>query len=147
MTQGRTATVVDIGANHGLYSLYAASLTPRVKVIAIEPQYELSQFVRISACMNGWFDRVEVLHGAVGQSIGTSTINVPKGLSERGTAFIESPGVAKVLPKELIRFKHTTTTPVATPHDARVPTRPIHAWIDLAVHPYIDVLKIDVVSE
>ena len=78
-SENRTATVVDVGANHGLYSLYAASLTPHVAVIAIEPQYELSQFVRMSACMNGWSDRITVLHGAVGQSVGISTINVPKG--------------------------------------------------------------------
>ena len=73
-------------------------------------------------------------------------------LSERGTAFIESHGVEGGLPKDLIRFKEMSTTPVATPQDRRVPTRPIHAWIEPAwiepaSHPYIDVLKIDVVSQ
>ena len=33
------STFFDVGANIGLYSLYAAALYPRLKIVAIEPEY------------------------------------------------------------------------------------------------------------
>ena len=43
--------VVDVGANHGLYALYAAALG--ATVIAVEPQRSLCEVIRLAASLNG----------------------------------------------------------------------------------------------
>jgi FkbM family methyltransferase len=52
-TRAKQATplVVDVGANHGLYALYAAALG--ATVIAVEPQASLCEVIRLAASLNG----------------------------------------------------------------------------------------------
>lgn len=46
-----TPLVVDVGANHGIYALYAAALG--ATVIAVEPQSSLCEVIRLAASLNG----------------------------------------------------------------------------------------------
>ena len=49
--QKATPVVVDVGANHGLFALYAAVLG--ATVIAVEPQSSLCEVIRFAAGLNG----------------------------------------------------------------------------------------------
>lgn len=53
---------LDVGANHGCYTMYAAALG--LSVVAVELQVELARLVALSAAINGFGDRVTVLHRA-----------------------------------------------------------------------------------
>ena len=58
--------LIDVGANIGLYSLYAAS---RVKhVYAIEPHIMTAQSLLRNVAINNWQDKITVLTTAVGGS-------------------------------------------------------------------------------
>lgn len=52
--------LLDIGANIGLYSLYAAALQP-VEVYAVEPHVPTAASLLRNVWLNGWLSRVHVL--------------------------------------------------------------------------------------
>lgn len=52
---------LDIGANIGLYSLYAAALDPSVKVYAIEPHIPTAASLLRNVALNGWESRIHVM--------------------------------------------------------------------------------------
>jgi FkbM family methyltransferase len=76
-------TVIDVGANYGLYSYHAArAVGPTGKVYAFEPvPFTASTFRRIAKVLR--FDRVELFEKAVGEKAGTLTLRVP--ISEMGS--------------------------------------------------------------
>lgn len=55
--------VMDVGANHGIYSLYAAALG--ALVIVVEPQRSLCQLINFAASQNGVRSRIRVFNAAV----------------------------------------------------------------------------------
>ena len=69
--RGRQPVVVDVGANHGIFSFVAA--LHNATVVAIEPQPDLAKFVAMAAVLNGQDDRIMVLHHAVAKLKGTAS--------------------------------------------------------------------------
>jgi FkbM family methyltransferase len=64
--QQSKALMLDIGSNHGFYSMQAAALAPWVRVVAFEPQPHCAQYIRIASQANLFSDRVTVLNNLAG---------------------------------------------------------------------------------
>jgi FkbM family methyltransferase len=75
------ATVVDVGANYGYYSLLLADLVgPEGHVFAIEPNPEAAGLLRRSLGLNGFTGQTSVHQLAAGASDGgTASLFVPEG--------------------------------------------------------------------
>ncbi|HBH97586.1 MAG TPA: hypothetical protein DDX89_07370 [Candidatus Omnitrophica bacterium] len=69
-------TFIDVGANVGAFSLYAAMRHPGVRVIALEPEYANLHLLRDNVMKNGLQDRVEVYAVALGKQIGISYLHI-----------------------------------------------------------------------
>ncbi len=76
-------TVIDIGANYGLYSYHASRVVgPNGKVYAFEPvPFTAATFRRIAKVLR--FDQVELYEKAVGEKAGTLALRVP--ISDMGS--------------------------------------------------------------
>lgn len=66
----------DVGANIGLYSLYAGRKHPRLGVLAFEPEYANLHLLRDNVVLNGLHDRIEVYSIALGDRSGLSRLHV-----------------------------------------------------------------------
>lgn len=66
-------TVLDVGANTGVYALTAAALNPGARVIAFEPVRRVCDRLRINAGLNG--NRIIVEHVAVSDRDGLATLH------------------------------------------------------------------------
>jgi len=53
--------LLDVGANIGLYSLYAAALHPEIDVYAVEPHIPTAASLIRNIALNGWLHRIHVL--------------------------------------------------------------------------------------
>jgi len=79
-------TFVDIGANFGLFSLFAArEVGPSGRILAIEASPEMAARARFNATANG-FDQVTVLETAVGAYEGTVDFHVTENQRGRSSA-------------------------------------------------------------
>jgi FkbM family methyltransferase len=71
-------TFLDIGANCGLFTLYAArAVGPNGRVIAVEPMPAMIERLQFNVKTNG-FTNVAVVECAVGDTAGTATLHVQK---------------------------------------------------------------------
>lgn len=66
----------DIGANIGVYSIYAALRHPKVKVVAFEPEYSNLHLFRDNIVENGLKDRIDVYAVALGDKAGISYLHI-----------------------------------------------------------------------
>ena len=66
----------DIGANIGVYSLYAALRHPRSKVIAFEPEYANLHLLKENVVENGLKDRIKVYSLALSHRSGVSQLHL-----------------------------------------------------------------------
>ena len=66
-------TVLDVGANTGVYALAAAALNPGARVIAFEPVQRVCDRLRTNAGLNG--NRIIVEHVAVSDQDGVATLH------------------------------------------------------------------------
>ena len=66
----------DVGANIGVYSLYAALRHPKVRVVAFEPEYANLHLLRDNIVLNGLADRIETYSIALGDRSGLSRLHV-----------------------------------------------------------------------
>ncbi|MBI4596944.1 MAG: FkbM family methyltransferase [Candidatus Omnitrophica bacterium] len=69
-------TFFDIGANIGLYTIYAALRHPAARIIAFEPEYANLHLLRDNLIQNGVHDRVEVYSVALGNHTGISRLHI-----------------------------------------------------------------------
>ena len=76
-------TFIDIGANHGSYSLMAASAVKAGRVLAFEPQPRLAALLRRSFEANG-FAHAQVFEVACADREGEATFYVPRTMSGMG---------------------------------------------------------------
>lgn len=68
-------TVLDIGANHGVYALHAAmAVGPKGKVHAFEPNLRLARLVDFSMKLNGFGDYATLHSFAVSDASGTARL-------------------------------------------------------------------------
>lgn len=59
-------TILDLGANAGIFTLYAASVAPHARIHAVEVQPDLCRVARANAERNGFAPRVIVENALVG---------------------------------------------------------------------------------
>ena len=79
----------DIGANHGMFSLYASRLVGQQgRVIAVEPQPRLAKALITSKELNQ-LEQISIFETAVGNQNGQSTFSIPKRSSGVGSLFKE----------------------------------------------------------
>lgn len=69
-------TVFDIGANIGVYTVYAALRHPGARVVAFEPEYANLHLLRDNIVENGLLDRVEIYSIALSDFSGVSRLHV-----------------------------------------------------------------------
>ena len=81
--------VVDVGANHGYFTLLLASLVgPAGRVFAIEPNPRLFALLERTVRMNGYDDRVTLLSCAAASCDATGELRVPSGFSGDGSVVL-----------------------------------------------------------
>lgn len=66
ITIAPNATVVDLGANAGVFTLLALAHGPDVRVVSVEPHRELNDRFRHNVALNGWQDRAALVRAFVG---------------------------------------------------------------------------------
>lgn len=90
--------VIDIGANHGFYSLYAAQLG--ATVLAFEPQNDTFELLQANIRRNGLQDQIRAFPCAVGARRGTTTLsvsaNLAGGMSTTSPRFRQNSGIAVI---------------------------------------------------
>lgn len=73
LCRSRHGTILDIGANTGVYALAARSLAPDARVIAVEPVARVAARLRANVAMNG--GTVEVVEKAISDHSGTTMLS------------------------------------------------------------------------
>ena len=90
--------VIDIGANHGFYSLYAAHLG--ANVLAFEPQKDTFDILQANIRRNGFEGQIQAFPCAVGASVGFTTLSVSSnlagGMSTTSTQFRQNAGITVI---------------------------------------------------
>jgi len=69
-------TLFDVGANIGVYTVYAALRHPRARIVAFEPEYANLHLLRDNVVLNGLQDRVEIYGLALGRRVGLSRLHL-----------------------------------------------------------------------
>ena len=64
------ATVVDLGANIGAFTMLALAHGPDVRAVAVEPSRHGTESIAEAARLNGWQDRVQVCRAFLGGRTG-----------------------------------------------------------------------------
>eukprot|EP01062_Namystynia_karyoxenos_P035288 TRINITY_DN25857_c0_g1_i1.p1 TRINITY_DN25857_c0_g1~~TRINITY_DN25857_c0_g1_i1.p1 ORF type:complete len:460 (+),score=78.60 TRINITY_DN25857_c0_g1_i1:93-1382(+) len=108
--------MVDVGANHGFFALYALA-AGAVRAVALEPQRRLVAAIEASAAGNGWAGRLKVLHQAV--SLQPTRVSMRRTRGDGGTAYAARVGSREAAP-EFAAYppradKRTVAKRVATP--------------------------------
>ncbi len=96
------STFIDIGANIGIYSLYAASIHPKMNIFAIEPLKENFQSLKENISLNK-FNQITPLNCAISDIEGNATLHVLSDESGASGSQINSPITEKgdfFLPKK-----------------------------------------------
>ncbi|VVM07004.1 hypothetical protein MAMC_01393 [Methylacidimicrobium cyclopophantes] len=85
-------TVIDVGANIGLFSLFAAERFPKAEILAFEPWEENFRYLERLVQENRL--PVRPFHEALSASSGTLTLHLPRSerFSSRATVFSRPPG-------------------------------------------------------
>jgi len=114
-------TIVDIGANIGTFTLYAASRAPHARIISFEPEPSNAELLRENIRSNHCENRIHVESTALGSKEGIRTLFV----SERGSGGHSF-------------FRHTEKS-----HAITVPTTTLSAAFEKLQIYHCDFLKVD----
>lgn len=66
--------IVDLGANVGVFTLYASQKYPQAKIISVEAGSDNADYLARSIVLNSLSDRVSVMHAAVWETDGELTL-------------------------------------------------------------------------
>ena len=77
--QPEDTLIVDAGANIGTFTLFSLLKAPHSRVIAIEPAGDCCDRLREMVAEHGFAGRCEIYQAALGQSFGSSTIDLRCG--------------------------------------------------------------------
>jgi FkbM family methyltransferase len=83
--------ILDVGANIGLFSLYAAKLCPSARVIAYEPEPDNFRLLSDNFAANGFAGRIAVWPKAISNKRGTTAI-----WSKQGNSRVQETGVTQL---------------------------------------------------
>jgi len=73
---GECNTIIDIGANIGTFTLYAATHALTAKILAYEPEQQTAKILRHNVSQNNLEDRIAVQEMALGATKGTITLHI-----------------------------------------------------------------------
>jgi FkbM family methyltransferase len=85
-------TIVDIGANVGMATLWYASQAPNARILAVEPSREAARLLRANIARNGLEDRIIVEAVALGREHGTAVLDT-SGATVTGRVRAGGPGL------------------------------------------------------
>lgn len=71
----RVRTVVDVGANIGMATVWFAKRAPQARIIAVEPSTDALTLLYENVARNGLADRVVVVPAALGGTVGVATLS------------------------------------------------------------------------
>lgn len=77
IVQTKSGMFIDVGANTGYYTLLAASVAPRLKVLALEPDPAVLAILKRNVTRNGLNRRVKILSYALSSDSGVANLYVP----------------------------------------------------------------------
>jgi FkbM family methyltransferase len=60
------STVVDLGANIGVFTMLALAQGPSVRAVAVEPNHDAARYLADAARLNGFEDRLQICHAFLG---------------------------------------------------------------------------------
>ena len=127
MLMPEKGTFFDVGANHGVFSLLAASLSGKDAIIhTFEPQPRLAHAIQLSKEVNH-FDRINIHNIALGAIAETRTLYLPT----------QSSGVAS------LNSGHVEITDTVD-HKIDVEVDLLDAVVDRLALEHMDIIKIDV---
>lgn len=96
-------TFVDVGANVGGYAFWMLSrLGASGRVVAVEPNPDLTRQLRFNARTNGAGDRLRVVEAAVGAERGTGTLLLDAGNSGESRLTVADPGGRATVPVAVV---------------------------------------------
>jgi FkbM family methyltransferase len=72
-----SSTIVDVGANTGIYTLLACALNPLCRAIALEPVPEIYAILQENVAMNGFLGRCTCINMAAADYTGKASFHVP----------------------------------------------------------------------
>lgn len=142
------AVVLDVGANIGMFSVFAGSQSPGVRVVAVEPVAELARAVEVNAALHS-ID-VTVVTCAGGREPGEVDFTFYPGNTVMSGRFAD-PTDTQVLRQYLLAGEADDTPQLdavvadrMVPDRRRVPVRTLTDIIDGEGLDRVDLLKIDV---
>jgi len=80
--------IVDVGANVGLFTVYASRSAPHARIFAVEPFPETRERLGLTIRANGLEDRVTILPYALTNSEGTATMDDSNGVPSQYRAVL-----------------------------------------------------------
>jgi FkbM family methyltransferase len=101
---------LDVGANHGYYSIVMASrVGPSGRVIALEPNFRLIELIRKTLEVNGFNDRAKALCNAVSEKSGDIVkLVVPHGQTGHASIYGHAKAFDEVMEVETVTIDQLT---------------------------------------
>jgi FkbM family methyltransferase len=129
--------IVDIGANIGLFTLYAARKVPTARIIAVEPFPDTSRRLRRHLEENRFADRVSVINCAVAEESGRGEMDSAEGIPSQYRR-IHSEATA------LLNTKHRGMTAVENLPGIPVDTKTLAQILELGNVLDVDLMKMNI---
>jgi len=133
-------TFIDVGANHGSFSLIAAGLVGMTgKVLAFEPQPRLASLIRKSFAANG-YDNTEVYEIACSDHSGSAEFYLPENSSGAAGIYKAFSGNSahQKFKARVVQFDDRIDWQRPSPDAAPPDHRPTHACTDCARRVHAD---------
>lgn len=111
-------TMVDIGANIGIYTLHAArAVGPTGHVIAFEPMEETYQWLCRTVRENGFQDRCELFRDALGSTNAQGTFIKSTHATNPGASYVQDKSSSSSNQRININIRKLDDVPISTPID------------------------------
>lgn len=83
-------TILDLGAHHGFYTVYALALYPAARLICVEPNRAAIPLLKRNLALNHWLDRARIIHAGLAATATTGCLRLSTEGSW-GDSFFEQP--------------------------------------------------------
>jgi FkbM family methyltransferase len=111
----RPPDIIDIGANVGVFSLWAACTYPEARIVAVEPSNRMCKYLRGNVAANG-LSRIHVVHAACHAVCGEATLYTPGDEVMNSLYALDSQGSVF---RPLQQTKVTSLAALFAQHDVR----------------------------